>query len=124
MLCRVCGNEFNEKRYLKDLFRVKKFYICDLCLKKYPISLEFIKLPLAKNHQLEIISLFKNQIFNYSAYFNEYSKIYQNLLITHKYSLIIPEEKFIITEEKMEHLDYISTLLDKDIIILTNIFLD
>lgn len=124
MLCLVCGEIFNEPRFLKDLFRTKKYHICQNCLKKYPISLEFIRFPLSHNHYLEIVSLFRKQSFNYNSYLNEYSIIHQKLLEMNHSFLVIPEIKFVMTEEKLEQFDYVSTMLDKDIIVITNIFLN
>ena len=39
MKCVVCGNDFNEKRGLADLFRTQKYRICMKCLKEHPIDL-------------------------------------------------------------------------------------
>ena len=93
-------------------------------MQKYPLNIEFVKIPLLKNHTLEIISLFKKEVFNYDAYFFEYSKIYNQLIELNKNSLIITEKKFLITHEKLIEFEHVSTLLDKDIIVLTNVFLD
>ena len=119
--CLVCGNEFNEKRYLSDLFRTKKYYICLKCMRKHPVELSFNNIPL-DSHMLEIISLFnKEEYINYDGYIYEYSSIYQKLLETRKNEQLIMCDSFILNEETIEEYNYISKTLDKDIIILTNI---
>ena len=45
MECLICGAYFNEPRFLKDLFRTKKFYTCFECIKKYPIEINFNYIP-------------------------------------------------------------------------------
>ena len=124
MLCLACEEEFNEPRFLKDLFRTKKYYICSKCLKKYPIEIEYLKFPLSNNHYLEIVSLFKSKLFNYNCYVYEYSLIYQKLIQTLSNSLVLPYERYSLNEEKLSEIEHISTLLNKDIIVLTNVFFD
>lgn len=120
MKCLVCGNEFNEKRYLSDLFRTKKFYICLKCMKENPIELNFDNIPL-DDHMLEIVSLFKKDYhINYDGYMCEYNSIYEKLLETRKSELLIMSDSFTLSEENIEKYNYISKTLDKDIIVLTN----
>ena len=121
MKCLVCNSEFNEPRFLKDLFRTKIFHVCQSCLNKYPLKINFILIPL-DYHQLEIVFLFpKDKNINYNAFLEEYSKIYENISFLNQDKLIIPYEKIYLTEENLTSFDQISTLLDKDIIVLTNI---
>ena len=119
--CLVCGKEFNEKRYLTDLFRTKKYYICMKCIKEHPIELNYNNIPL-DSHMLEIISLFKKEEYiNYDGYFYEYSSIYQKLLEIKKEEQLIMCDSFVLNEETIEKYNYISKTLDKDIVILTNV---
>ena len=101
MKCLVCDKEFNEKRFLSDLFRTKKYYVCLNCLKNNPIDIQFNIVPL-DNHMLEIVSLFpKDRHINYDGYIDEYSKVYQKLLETKKNEQVIMCDSFILNEKKM-----------------------
>lgn len=122
MKCLTCGEQFNEPRLLKDLFRVKKFYICQMCIKRYPFEIQYNVIPL-KNHSLNITSLFKNtQKFNFDGYIVEYSNIYQKIIKECKNDFVLFFDYFILDDKMMKNMEYISTLLNKDIVILTNIF--
>ena len=121
MDCLICGAYFNEPRFLKDLFRTKKFYTCLECIKKYPIEINFNYIPV-NNKTLEIVSLFASDWrINYDVFFNEYSIIYQNIIKNNENKLVIMFNKFYLTESILLDFEYISTLVDKDIIILTNV---
>ena len=121
MRCLVCQNEFNEKRYLSDFFRTKKYYICTKCLKEHPIEINFNNIPL-DDHMLEIVSMFeKEEYINYDAYIHEYSSIYEKLLQTRKKEQLLMCDNFMINDENIENINYISKTLDKDIVILTKI---
>lgn len=121
MKCLVCGNDFNEKRYLSDLFRTKKYYICLKCMKEHPIEINFNNIPL-DNHTLEIVALFKKDDYiNYDGYIKEYSAIYEKLLLTKKEQQLIMCDSFVLNEENIEKYNYISQTLDKDIVVLTNV---
>lgn len=121
MKCLVCENEFNEKRFLSDLFRTKKYYVCINCLRKYSIDLQFTNIPL-DNHVLEIVSLFsKDYRINYEGFMNEYNSIYQKLLETRQNEQLIMCNSFYLNEETIEKYNGISRVLDKDIVVLTNI---
>ena len=119
----MCDNFFNEKRCLKDLFRTKQFYICNACLNKYPFQINKSIIPL-DNHSLEIVSLFeKDKRINYEAFIDEYSLIYKKVSELNCGKIIVFVNKMYLNEETIEDYDYISTLLDKDIIVLTNILI-
>ena len=70
MKCLVCGKDFVIKRGFNDILRTKKEFVCDKCYKDNPIEIEFNYIPL-KNHQLEIVSLFKTSYVNHDAFINE-----------------------------------------------------
>ena len=121
MKCLICYNDFNEKRCLKDLFRTKNYLICNSCLKKYPFKIERSILPLDK-YNLEIISLFeKDKRINYDAFIYEFSAIYKRLCELDEGKVIIFSNKVYINEEMLENYNQISHLLDKEIVILTNV---
>ena len=123
MKCLICENEFNEKRMLKDLFRTKKYVICNNCLKKYPYTLERSVIPLDA-HNLEIISLFeKDRRINYEAFINEFSEMYKRLCSLNDDKLTLFLNKLYINEERVENYNYISRLLDTDLVILTNVLI-
>ena len=123
MYCLICNNEFVEKRTLKDLFRTRKFYVCNCCLNKYPYNIERSVIPL-NNHNLEIISLFeKERKINYDAFTYEFSALYKKVCELNIKELIFYCNKLYVNEEAIENYNQISMLLDKDIIILTNVLL-
>ena len=119
----MCNNFFNEKRCLKDLFRTKQFYICNACINKYPFEINKSIIPL-EHHSLEIISLFeKDRRINYEAFVDEYSLIYKKVCELNCNRFIVFVNKLYLNEETLDDYNCISTLLDKDIIVLTNILL-
>ena len=121
MKCLVCNNYFNERRSVISLFDTKKYYICSNCLKKHPFEVEFNTIPL-DNHTLEIISLFKkNKRINYEGFITEFSLIYENLKSIHKNSIIIFYDFFYLKTGLIREFNYISTMFDKDILLLTNL---
>lgn len=123
MKCLVCDSDFNEVRYLKDLFRVKKYYICLKCMKQYPLSIRVNHIPL-NNHLLDIIYLFDSKKrFKYEGYIKEFSEIYKKLIEINKDKLVLFSEYFYLNDRVVEGYNHISTLLDKDIILLTNVLL-
>jgi hypothetical protein len=90
-------------------------------MKNYPIEINFNYVPI-NNKTLDIVSLFNSdRRINYDVFFNEYSVIYQNVLKNNENKLIIMFDKFYLTESILLDFEYISTLIDKDIIILTNV---
>ena len=103
------------------MFRTKQFYVCNSCLKKYPFKIEKSIIPL-DNHNLEITSLFeKDKRINYDSFIYEYSLIYKRVCELNPDKLIIITNKLYLNEEILENYNQISILLDKNIIILTNI---
>ena len=114
---------FSENRRLIDLFRTKEFFVCNECIKKYPFEIEYNYFPL-EGYVLEVISLFKrDRYINYDAFLYEYSEIYKKITELNKEKLILFNSKLFITEENIKNYSYISTLLDTNIIILTNVLL-
>lgn len=124
MECLICGKIFNEPRSLKDLFRTKKFNICLECLKKYKLEINFSVIPI-KDHFLEIISLFeKDYGINYEAFLETFSIIYKKVCYLNQEKFIVIVSKVYLTDELLIEFEHISTLINKDIIILTNVLLD
>ena len=122
VFCLVCEEQFNEPRFLKDLFRTKKYHICNKCISKYPFKIQHHVIPL-KKHNLKITSLFENnRKFNFDGYMIEFGIIYKKLLEINKNSLVLFYDFYYLNTERLEEVEEISAMLDKDIIILTNIY--
>ena len=119
--CLICGKDFVIKRGFNDILRTKKEFVCDKCYKDNPIEIEFNYIPL-KNHQLEIVSLFKTSYVNHDAFINEYSQIYQKLKEEKGHKPIYLYDSFVLTEDKINEFDYLSEALDEDITILANTY--
>ena len=112
-----------EKRTLKDLFRTKEFHVCNSCLKKYPFEIEYNYFPL-NYHMLEVVSLFKKErIINYDYFTEEYSEIYKKITKLNEEKLVLFANKLFLTDEILNDFSNISTLLDKDVILLTNVLI-
>ena len=76
------------------------------------------------NHELIIISLFeKDHKINYLAFILEYSSIYIRLSELNEGQIIIMYDKVYLTSIFINNFNNISTLLDKDIYILTNVLI-
>ena len=122
MLCLVCGKYFNEKRLLKDLFRTKEFHVCPNCFKQNPINVKFNSIPL-DNHMLEIVSLFDDDNNkSFIGFTEEYSSIYEKVVSLKEKQQVIMCDSFTLEEEILREYNHISNELDKDIVIVTNIF--
>ena len=124
MKCMICDQIFNEPRMLKDLFRTKQFHVCLNCLKNYPIKINFSHIPL-ENHMLEVVTLFENdKNINYDAFLEQYSLIYKKIREINSNKIIIFLNKLYLTDEFIEEYDHLSRLIDKEIVVLTNVLLD
>ena len=122
MLCLVCGNYFNEKRLLSELFRTKEFHVCPKCYKQNPINIEFSNIPL-DNHSLEVVSIFNSSTnISYVGFTEEYSSIYEKVIKSKPKVQVIMCDSFTLNEEVLEEYNHISNNLDKDIVIVTNTF--
>ena len=123
MECLICGSFFNEKRMLKDLFRTKKFHVCLNCLNKYTFEIEYNYFPLNKKI-LEVVSLFnKDRNINYDAFIFEFSEIYKKISELNQNKFVLFCNKLYLSEEILLDFSHYSTLLDKDIVVLTNVLL-
>lgn len=123
MKCMVCDEEFNERRRLKDLFRTKTFNVCINCINKYPFNINYNFIPL-DNHKLEIVILYDvDKNINYDAFTFEYSQIYKKIVELNINKQIFFYNKVYLSSNFIEDYSYISTLLDNDILILTNVLL-
>lgn len=123
MKCLVCEKEFVVKRYFCDLFSMKKYFVCDKCIKTYPINIQFNYIPL-KNHQLEIVSIFDNPYVNYEGFISEYSGIYQKIIELRKESNVLLYDSFRLKEKTLEEFEILAENEDQDIIVLTNTYSD
>jgi transcription elongation factor Elf1 len=121
--CLACGTEFIIKRTLKNLFDTKMYYCCDRCIRKYQFKINHSYIPLDK-HELIIISLFeKDHKIDYQAFNLEYGQIYKRLFELEKEQIIIMYDKVFLTSIFIRKFNEISTLLDKNIYILTNVLM-
>ena len=121
--CLACGMEFIVKRTLKTLFDTKMYYCCDRCISRYSFKINHSYIPLDK-YELIIISLFeKDHKVNYQAFTFEYGQIYKRLFELKKEHIIIMYDKVYLTSVFIRNFNEISTLLDKDIYILTNVLI-
>lgn len=108
---------------MKDLFRTKEFHVCNSCLEKYPFEIEYNYFPL-DNRVLEVVSLFRrDRNINYDYFMSEYSDIYKTIRELNVEKLLITTNKIYISEEILCEYSRVSTLLDKDIILLTNVLI-
>ena len=77
-----------------------------------------------RNHNLEIVILFdEDKNINYDAFTFEYSQIYKKIVDLNKNRQIFFYNKVYLSSDFIDDYSYISTLLDKDILILTNVLL-
>lgn len=105
------------------MFSFKTYYCCDKCFNKYSFKINYSHIPL-DNHELIIVSLFdKDYKVNYQGFILEYSEIFSRLSLLIKNDLIIPMDKVYLSDEIIEKYSHISTLLDKNIYILTNVLI-
>lgn len=116
MNCQLCGNKFYIKRSILTLFKSQKEYICNNCLKKYEIKIEFETIYL-DIYSATIVTFFKSKYkIDYNAYVKEYSKIFETLYKKAKaYPIFL--DHIILNDYTIETLDIISKLNNKDIII-------
>ena len=116
MKCRFCNNDFYIRRELHELFSNKKLYICDSCYQRYPIDLDILEFPLNDYHCV-ILSMFKkNYYIDYDYFIDEYSKIFQSLMLRNGY-MVLFFEIFTLNDFTVEMLDLYSKLLEKNIYI-------
>ena len=123
MLCLVCGCEFLIRRTLVSLFSFKEYFCCDKCLARYPFKINYSHIPL-DNHELIIVSIFeKDHKVNYDGFILEYSQIYYRLKEVIKTMLMVMYDRVYLSSDFIKKYTHISTLLDKDIYILTNVLI-
>lgn len=123
MECLVCGEEFIIERNLRNLFSFKRYYCCNKCIEKYKFNINFNHIPI-NDHELVIVSLFdKDYKVNYSGFILEYSEVYTRLMTLLKDEIIIPYDKVFLSSEFIENFSNFSTLLDKNIYILTYVLI-
>ena len=117
MKCRFCNNDFYIRRELHELFSNKKLYICDSCYQRYPIDLDILEFPLDDYHCV-ILSMFKkNYYIDYDYFIDEYSKIYQSLILRNGY-MVLFFDVFTLNDYTIEMVDIYSKLLEKNIYVL------
>lgn len=118
MICTGCKKKFYLKRGLFDLFNTKPYYICDKCLEENPINLKIDYLMLNNNDAIIISLLKRKPKFSYDAYINEMSYVLSKYIVDDRYYLIFVDELYP-SLSNLEILDYLSSVIEKKILILT-----
>ena len=117
MKCKICGNIFYEKRRIIDLFKTDKQQICRKCVVSHGINIEFENIIL-DIYEARVVSLFKRkENIDYSLFMDDFSKIYNSLLLNDEYELLFFDH-LRLTDEEVEKLDAITKLFDKNIIVM------
>ncbi len=117
MKCAICNRNFTVKSRLKDLFKNKKYYICDSCYKRYPIKINYNVIPLNK-HNLKIYSLFdKYYHFKNDPFVLEFSHLLEYVLTLENENIFI-YNIININEHKLNYFETISDLMESDLIIV------
>ena len=117
MKCRLCDQFFYVKRSILDLFNTNVEYVCNKCLKKYPIELSFNPVQL-DNYYCIIISIFKHKSFiDYNVFFKEYSKLFISNMNREGFKTLFLEH-IKLDDNLFEVLDMYSKLLKSNLIIL------
>lgn len=117
MKCYLCGQYFYIKRDLLTLFKSKKEYVCNKCIKKYPIELNFTPVDLDK-YCCVILSIFKKRNYiDYNVFYKEYSKIFISNFIRDGFKTIFLEH-IKLDDNLFEELDIYSKLLKSNLIVL------
>lgn len=121
MKCAICNRNFIINRKLNDLFKVKKFYVCDSCYKRYPIKINYNVIPLNK-YNLRIYSLFdKFYYFSNDPFVLEFSHLLDYVIPLSNDNILI-YNYLNITQKKLEIFEALSTLLESDLIIVCDYF--
>ena len=117
MKCKICGSIFYEKRGIIDLFNTDKQEICRKCVISHGISIEFENIILDK-YEARVMSLFKKkENIDYNLFMDDFSKIYNSLLLTDEYEVLFFDH-LKLNEDEVEELDAITKLFDKNIIVM------
>ena len=117
MKCAICNRNFTVKYRLKDLFKNKKYYICDSCYKRYPIKINYNVIPLNK-YNLKIYSLFdKYYHFKNDPFVLEFSHLLEYVLTLENENIFI-YNIININEYKLNYFETISNLMESDLIIV------
>lgn len=121
MKCKICNEIYSIEKTFANFLKEKNIYICPKCYNKYQIKLGFFSLPLDNGHQIFIYTLFeKNYKISYIPFINELSMLYSYSIRNNKNALNFILDKFYIDRKTMYTYSIVSTLTDKDIIIITN----
>ena len=92
------------------------------CYQKYPMKINEVLIPI-KEKMVKVITLFDfDHNINYEGFKFEFDTLYKKLF-KDKTRLVICYKKVYLTEYFIKELEAISTLLDKEITILTNVLI-
>lgn len=117
MKCKLCDQMFYIKRGILELFKTSKEYICNKCYKKYPIALSYEVIQLEKYHVI-LLSIFdRSHRIDYNVFYKEYSKVFISNYKRRGYKTLFIDY-LSLSYDEFETLDFISKLLDSNIIIV------
>ena len=118
MKCLNCGKVFIVKRKLNTILNLKDEVVCDECLKRYPIKINFSSIPLS-NYNLEIIYLFERKNFNFLIYEEALEKLFNEVKKTRKEALVFKENYLKLNDKKISEYEGLANKEKRNIIILT-----
>lgn len=121
MRCSICKRKFEIKRNFNNLLKIERYYICDSCYKKYPISLDMFTMPLSEGRTVYVYTLFsEDNRIDTTPFIKEFSFIYKYCMKKHTNTKIILEEQFKINDESMFYLNVLSSIEEKSVVIITD----
>lgn len=118
MKCYNCDQYFIVKRSFLTLFETKKYYICDTCLKKYPIIPNVNQIPL-ENFIMITISLLDN-LYNFKAeaYVFEIEAIVNKTCSLYKEYFLVLFEEIRLSDFLIEKLSFLADSVSKPLLVI------
>lgn len=121
MRCKICNKKFEMKRDFSNILEIQRYYICDTCYRKYPISLDMFTIPLSNGRILYIYTMFEqNYLIDTTPFIKELSILYKYCLNKYKKTLIFLENGFRIDDKTLFNYDTISKIEQKNIVVITD----
>lgn len=118
MKCEYCGKEMRISSKHEKWYAWKRGYLCDMCYKMYPLSLEITVIPL-KSYRCVVLSMFeKKYAVNYDYFIWEYNFIWRRCLESPEFFLLFTNS-LRINKSTIAVLDGISRLFRNNIFLLT-----
>ncbi|MDE7263715.1 MAG: hypothetical protein K2N64_03550 [Anaeroplasmataceae bacterium] len=118
MICYNCYKKFYVKRNFLSLFETKKYYICNMCRKAFPIKMKYEEIPL-QTFNLVIISIFEVVYqLKFESYSYEISRICSYFIKKHPNYFFIYFDSLRLTDLSLEIFNFISEEENKPILLL------